>query len=136
VSVGIFYTLTNHGRRACTLAGYPKVALYDAHGRPLPFHYAHRLRTCLVAVTRAVVTLAPGASADVLVVKYTCVLGELRAAATIRLSLPSPNHATLTGPVARSGLGVSALSYCRGGPDYPGQTVAVSPIEPANAGPA
>jgi len=130
---GDFYTLTNRGRRACTLTGYPQVALYDAHGRPLRFHYAHQLRPYLIAITPTVVTITPAASADVLAVKYTCVLGELRNAATIRLTLPGAHPSVLTAPVARNGLGVSALSYCRGGPDYPGQTIAVSPIEPANA---
>lgn len=131
---GDFYTLTNHGHRTCTLTGYPKVVLYDARGKPMPFHYAHQLRTYLSAITPAEATIAPGASADVLVVKYTCVLGALRNAATIRLTLPGHPQAVLTAPVARNGLGVSALSYCKGGPDYPRQTVAVSPIEPANAG--
>ncbi len=133
---GDFYTLTNHGKRACTLTGYgyPQVALYDARGRLLPFHYARQLRPYLVAVTPTVVTIAPAVPAEVLVVKYTCVLGELRTAATIRLTLPGPHHVALTGPVAKNSLGVSKLSYCRGEPDYPGQTLAVSPIEPAHAG--
>ena len=130
---GDFYTLTNHGQQACTITGYPKVGLYDADGRLLPFHYAHQLRPYLLATRPFVVTIAPMASAGVLVVKYTCVLGDLRNAATIQLTLPGPHQAALTGPVASNGLGVSMLSYCRGGPDAPGQTAAVSPIEPANA---
>lgn len=36
---GVFYELVNHGRLACTLAGYPHVTLY-ADGDPLPFRYA------------------------------------------------------------------------------------------------
>jgi len=130
---GDFYTLTNHGQQACTLTGYPNVGLYDADGRMLPFRYAHQLRPYLLAIRPALVTVAPTASADVLVVKYTCVLGGLRNAARIRLTLPGPHQAGLTGPVDSNGLGVSMLSYCRGGPAAPGQTVAVSPIEPANA---
>lgn len=130
---GDFYTLTNHWRRACTLTGYPRVALYGADGRPLPFHYTRQLRPYLAAVTPTVVTIPPAASADVLVVKSTCVVGDLRNAVTIRLTLPGSHHAVVTGPVARNGLGVSVLSYCRGGPDAPGQMIAVSPIEPASA---
>lgn len=35
---GVFYELINHGRLACTLAGYPRIRLY-AGGEALPFRY-------------------------------------------------------------------------------------------------
>jgi TctA family transporter len=77
------------------------------------------------------VTLRPGASAWLLVAKYRCDAGIGRNATAIRITVPGAQHAVLTGRAAASGAGVSALSYCLGGVNDPGQTVAVSPIEPA-----
>jgi hypothetical protein len=51
-------------------------------------------------------------------------------ATTIRITVPGAQHAVVTGRASSGDAGVSALSYCRG-MDDPGQTVAVSPIEPA-----
>jgi hypothetical protein len=75
------------------------------------------------------VTVQPGGAACILVAKYRCDLGELRDATTIRLTLPG-TVSVLADPLPPDG-GVSALPYCRGGADDPGQTVTVSSIEPA-----
>lgn len=74
-------------------------------------------------------TVQPGGAAWILVAKYRCDLGDLRDATTIALTVPGAAN-ELTGPLPRNG-GVAALTYCRGGADDPGQTVIVSPIEPA-----
>src|SRR6266536_1668745 len=102
---GAFYALVNHGRTACTLTGYPGIALYDARG-PVPFRYTHHSQYVTRAGPRPVL-LPPRASAYVLVAKYRCDLGVLRNAATIRLTLPGPQRAVLASRVSgsRSGTG-------------------------------
>jgi Protein of unknown function (DUF4232) len=125
---GMLYDLTNRGRVTCTLVGYPKVALY-AHGAALPFHYQHGHGRYVTAAPPATVTVAPGASAYVLLAKYRCDLGIVRNAATVRLTLPAPQSAALAGRASPTGMGAATLSYCRGGPNDPGQTIEVSPIE-------
>lgn len=124
-----YYTLVNTGSTACTLSGYPAVALYDAHGNLLPFRYTRRSQYVTATAPERVV-LAPGGSAYVLVAKYRCDLGVAADAATIRLTLPG-QQAPVTIAVAATAAGVSTLSYCTGGPDDPGQVVSVSPVEPS-----
>jgi Protein of unknown function (DUF4232) len=128
---GDFYALINRGASACTLAGRPDITLYDANGVPLPFHYSRRHSPYVTAAAPVTVTVRPGESAWVLVAKYRCDAGTGPDATTIRITLPGAQHAVLTGRAASGDAGVSALSYCRGGVNDPGQTVAVSPIEPA-----
>jgi hypothetical protein len=67
----------------------------------------------------------PGRAAE-----YRCDLGIAANAATIGLTLPVGHGQVFA---AREPVGVpgpAGLSYCRGGPDDPGQLVTVSPIEP------
>jgi hypothetical protein len=129
---GAFYRLVNHGRTACTLTGYPGVALYDARGNLLPFRYTHHSQYMTRAGPRTVL-LPPRAPAYVLIVKYRCDLGVIRNVATIRLTLPRPRRAVLASRVPGSQSGAATLSYCKGGPGDPGQAIGVSPIEPAPA---
>lgn len=128
---GDFYALINRGASACTLAGYPDIALYDAGGAPLPFHYSRTHSPYVTAAAPVTVTLRPGASAWFLVAKYRCDTGTGPDATTIRITVPGAQHAVVTGRASSGDAGVSALSYCRGGMNDPGQTLAVSPIEPA-----
>jgi hypothetical protein len=125
---GVFYELVNHGRLACTLAGYPHITLY-ADGAPLPFRYVFGGGPYVTGRPPATVTVQPGGAAWILVAKYRCDRGDLRGATTVALTVPGTVSA-LTGPLPRDG-GVSALSYCQGGAGDPSQTVTVSPIEPA-----
>lgn len=127
---GAFYELINHGRLACTLAGYPHVTLY-ANGEALPFRYILGGGPYVTGKPPATVTVNPGGAAWILVAKYRCDQGTLRDATTISLTMPGTAGAAVAGPVSRDGAGASTLSYCRGGAADPGQTVAVSPIEPA-----
>jgi Protein of unknown function (DUF4232) len=126
----VMYALINHGSAACTLDGYPQVVLYGAGGAALPFRYLKGGGTYATHKKPATVVLAPGAAAYVLVAKYRCDLGTVRTAATIQLTLPAAGGVTFVGRESVGGSGSLDLSYCRGGPDDPGQTVAVSPIEP------
>lgn len=127
---GVFYELINHGRLACTLAGYPHVRLY-AGREALPFRYIFGGGPYVTGKPPVTVTMNPGGAAWILVAKYRCDQGALRDATTISLTMPGMDGAALAGPVSRDGAGVSTLSYCRGSAADPGQTVAVSPIEPA-----
>ena len=128
---GDFYALINRGASACKLAGYPGITLYDANGAPLPFRYSRRHSPYVTAAPPVTVTLRPGAAAWFLVAKYRCDAGIGRNATTIRITVAGPRRAVVTGRVSSGDAGVSALSYCRGGVRDPGQTVAVSAIEPA-----
>lgn len=125
----VYYTLVNTGSTACTLTGYPAVALYDGRGKLLPFRYTRRSQYVTANPPRPVV-LASGGSAYVLVAKYRCDLGMGTAAATIQLTLPG-QQAPVTITAAATTAGVSTLSYCTGGPHDPGQVVSVSPVEPS-----
>jgi Protein of unknown function (DUF4232) len=128
---GDFYALINRGPAACTLAGYPDITLYAANGAPLRFRYRRGRGPYVTAASPGTVTLRAGGSAWILVAKYRCDIGIAGNAMTIRITLPGARHAVLTGRASSGGTGVAALSYCRGGVNDPGQTVAVSPIEPA-----
>ncbi len=118
------YTLTNRGSGACTLRGYPRVVLYDARGARLPFRYASGGGEYVTPARPVTVVLARGASAYVLVAKYRCDTGIARSAAAMRLTLAAAHGATFAGRQP------TGLPYCRGGPQDPGQTITVSPVEP------
>ena len=122
---GTFYKFVNHGRRTCTLKGYPRVTLY-AGKTALPFHYRDHGQYVTTAPP-ATVTLRPGAAAWFLVAKYRCDLGTAATATRIRLSVSGES---LTGDVTPRHVTGAGFGYCRGGVHDPGQTVEVSPIEP------
>jgi hypothetical protein len=120
----VMFRFTSHGSRPCTLDGYPGIELVDADGARLAVRYVHQSHY-VSGRAPAIVTLAPGASAYLLVAKYRCDLGDDATATTIRIILPGA-AGKVTGPAGPSGgLG---LSSCRGGPSDPGQHVAVSPF--------
>ena len=127
---GMLYEVVNHGPAACSLAGYPRLRLY-AGTEALPFRYASGGGPYVTARPPGTVTVKPGGAAWILVAKYRCDLGGLRDATTISLTLPGTAGAALSSPVPHDGAGASALTYCRGGAADPGQTVTVSPVEPA-----
>jgi hypothetical protein len=134
---GGYYALVNVGRTACTLDGYPRVALTDNAGAILPFRYVHHGSIYVTKAAPRKVLLPPGASAFVLVAKYRCDIGDSRAAAAIRLTLPGLAGPAMTLRFSPGLPGDADLSYCKGSPDGPGQIVGVSPIETtfAEAGP-
>jgi len=120
----VMFRFTSHRSRPCTLDGYPGIELVDADGAALAVQYV-RQSQYISGRAPTTVTLAPGASAYLLVAKYRCDLGDDAVATMIRITLPGA-AGTVTGPVATSG-GIG-LSSCRGGPSDPGQHVAVSPF--------
>ena len=126
---GDWYTLTNRGPSACVLDGYPAVTLYDARGTRLRFHYSSKHSEFITSAPPRAVIVRSGASAWILVAKNACILRSDQGAARIRITLPGQRHASVSGPSAGGPAGVSNLDHCRD-PHDPGQTVAVSPIEP------
>lgn len=133
----VLYKIVNRGRAACSLDGYPDVALLASSGRRLPFHYTDGHSMYITRAKPKDVILPRGGFAYVQVAKYRCDLGDLADAVTIRLVLPGSGRIASTGPVEPHGLGVASLTYCKGGPADPGQTVGVSPVgaEPSDVGP-
>ena len=123
------FALKNRSSVGCGVEGYPRIVLYGSQGTVLPFHYTHG-GSYVTREKPVTVVLAPGSSAYVLVAKYRCDLGVVRTAATIKLTLHAVGGLTFTGREAVGGLGSEDLSYCRGGPHDPGQTIEISPIEP------
>ena len=119
---GSFYKLLNHGRRACTLDGYPRIRLY-AHGVALPFRYSSGGGTYVTRAAPRLVRLRPGGAAWFLVAKYRCDLGTMSTATSMTVTLPGA-RAGYRMPAPYS----SSMDYCRGGPSDPGQLVTVSPV--------
>jgi uncharacterized protein DUF4232 len=133
---GGYFALVNRGQTACTLDGYPSVVLSDTASANLPFRYVHASVYLTKADPRRVL-LPPGASAFVLIAKYRCDLGDSRDAVAIRLILPGSDGPAMTMGFPPGLPGGTVMSYCKGGPDDPGQVIGVSPIEavPADDGP-
>lgn len=123
---GDAFRIMNRGPRTCRLMGYPKVRLRDHLGALVPFHYTDGQSQYVTGRPPQLVVLKPGGLAYVGVAKYRCDLGDQIPAATITMLLPG-QHKVMSVPLTGRALN---LAYCRGGPHDPGNTVAISPIEP------
>jgi hypothetical protein len=131
------FKIVNRGQSACSLIGYPDVALFASSGQRLPFHYTDGHSMYLTVAKPKDVIVPRDGFAYVQVAKYRCDLGDVADATAVQLALPGSGHIVLTGPVTRRGFGVISLAYCKGGPADPGQTVGISPVEarPTGTGP-
>lgn len=119
-------TLTNEGRTACELFGYPEVSLLDANGSALPFRYTRGHSPYMTSNPPRRVVIGPGVTAWVLVAKYRCDVGGAASASVLRLYPPDAyGYLDLRIDTA---YGVSGLDYCSGGSHDPGNTVGVSPV--------
>lgn len=76
---------TNRDSTACSLAGFPIIALRDREG-PIPFYYRH-----VGSPTRVV--LDPRSSAFAMFGKFRCDLGDRRTAVTGQVWLPGESTA-------------------------------------------
>ena len=123
---GVIYTLTNKGKFACKLYGYPGISLYDHKGQLLPFRYTRSKSQYMNRSATTTVTLRPGNRAYFLVAKYRCDVGIARESATIRVYPPNSRQ-QLIGRASPSP-SVGGFSYCKGGTKDPGQIVDVSPV--------
>jgi Protein of unknown function (DUF4232) len=109
------------GSTPCTLTGYPKVVLLDAHRRPLGFRYSHRGDSVVARRPALPVRIGANGSAFFLLNKYRCDLRALSTARWLRLTLPGVRGA-LTLRLSHYPI----LDYCPADP--PSRTIAVSPI--------
>lgn len=114
--------IVNDGHSACTLAGYPRIALLSSRGRVYPFTYRDAGDVEVTGHRPSTVTLRPGGHAFVLINKSPCIAtvqGQL--VRQVRLMPPGS-----TGALALRSLGGVLLDYC--GTGDPGHRVDVSPI--------
>ena len=123
---GVIYTLTNKGKFACKLYGYPGISLYDHKGQLLPFRYTRSKSQYMTHSAPTTVRLRRGNRAYFLVAKYRCDIGIARESATIRVYPPNSRQ-QLIGRASPSP-SVGGFSYCKGGAKDPGQIIDVSPV--------
>jgi hypothetical protein len=123
---GVIYTLTNEGKFACRLHGYPGISLYDHKAQLLLFRYTRSKSQYMTRSAPTTVTLRPGNRAYFLVAKYRCDIGIARDSATIRVYPPNSRQ-QLIGRASPSPSG-GGFSYCKGGAKDPGQIVDVSAV--------
>lgn len=126
--MGGIHTLTNNGKFACYLYGYPGISLYDSKGRVLPFTYTRSSSHYMSHAAPNMVVLRPGARSYFFVAKYRCDIGDAMEAATIRVYPPNTRKQLIGRASADTVMSVGTLSYCKGGAKDPGQVVDVSPV--------
>jgi hypothetical protein len=124
---GDAFEIVSRGSQTCRLTGYPTVTLTDHRGARMPFHYTDGHSPYITKRPPQPVILTPGSKAYVGVAKYRCDLGDRTLATTIAMKLPG-QHNVLSAPLPSRTLN---LGYCEDGPHNPGNTVSISPIEPA-----
>lgn len=126
---GVILSVTSVGP-PCTVDGYPEVTLLDAAGTPIPFTYVLGRGQYVTHRRPRPVTVGGGARAYFLIAKYRCDAGSTTAAAGLNVTLPG-QATPRSVPTSWLSGGVRGLDFCTGGlhPD-PGNTVAISPLEP------
>ena len=123
---GNIYTLTNRGKFACHLYGYPGISFYDHNDRVLPFKYTRSSSQYMTHASPRTVTLRPNAQAYFLVAKYRCDIGDAIEATTIHVYPPNTKIQLISRATPAPGVGT--FSYCKGGTKDPGQIVDISPV--------
>ena len=116
--------LHNISAATCDLRGYPRIALLNKHGSPLPFTYRDRGDQELTGSPPTTVVLAAAARAYLAINKNACV--EHATAVVTRISVSPPGQ---TRPITRTLQGRRPIpDYCP--PGDPGHTIDITPIEP------
>jgi len=113
--------LTRTGASACTLSGYPIVALFDARGQQLNFRYSHRGDLVVAAQRPHTVHVGEHGSAYFLLNKYRCDIRSVSVARWLRVTLPG-----VRGPLRLRLPHYPIIDYCPAEP--PSRTITVSPI--------
>jgi hypothetical protein len=115
----------------CTITGFASVTLLDATGVAIRFTYVMGQGPYVTHQHPQPVPLGGGKLAYFLIAKYRCDTGFTTSATGINLLLPGQGTIASV-PTSWFSGGVSSLDFCTGGrhPD-PGNTVAISPFEPA-----
>ncbi len=116
------FSLTNRAKRACSVFGYPSVALLNPAGQELPFVYQRSGDQVVTSQPPQRAELQPGDTAYLTINKYRCDLGDQDQAKIVELSLPG-NALRL-----QVVLPPTAMSFAYCGPGDPGSTVSVSPL--------
>jgi uncharacterized protein DUF4232 len=109
------------GPTPCTLMGYPRIALLDAHRHPLDFRYSHHGDLVVASGPPRAVQVAADGSAFFLFNKYRCDIRASSVARWLRVALPGV-HGRLSLRLPR----YPFLDYCPA--EAPSRTIAVSPI--------
>jgi hypothetical protein len=118
---GFILRFENVSQVACSLKGYPQLALLGANGR-LPFAWTDGKSPGPYFLSRPPrpVELAPKHAAHVMVAKYRRDLGVLKVARAVIVKVGGGGQgANLRLP--------HSMPYCRGGRQSPGNTVGVTP---------
>jgi Protein of unknown function (DUF4232) len=116
--------LINRGPSPCLLYGYPTIELRDRAGT-IPFSIRHGGDQMVTSERPKRVVVRTGEGAFVVLNKYRCDRGDVRAARILRLRLPGAS------PAGRASIAIRPrgwIQYC--GKGDPGSTVSVSPFEP------
>jgi hypothetical protein len=116
--------LTNHGRNACVLFGYPSISLSDRRGA-IPFAIRRGGDQMVTARRPTRVLVRSGRPSFVVLNKYRCDAGVRRLARTLRLGFPRDTSRRLSLALPA----YSRIGYC--GRGDAGSTVATSPFEPS-----
>lgn len=122
---GDAFRIANTARIACILVGYPTVILMDPHGVVAPFRYTDGQGQYVTHRQPERVTLEVDGSAYVGIAKYRC--DRRDSMSPSRLTMMLPGSARVSVPLSGR---ARSLDYCVGGPGDPGNTVAISPVEP------
>jgi Protein of unknown function (DUF4232) len=110
------------GSTACTLDGYPRVAMVGANGQVLHFRYSHHGDLVVAARPPHAVRIARNGSAYFLLNKYRCDVRDTGIARAMRVTLPGVRgrlvlHLPRLNPI---------IDYCPVA--GPSTTIAVSPL--------
>jgi len=116
--------LTNNGLRTCVLDGRPSVEFLDSDDHNVGLRKGKRAGgPYMHGSTATTFRLRPGSSADVVIAKYRCDLGDKTVATKARIGLPGAADST-TFVLDRENM--NGIASCLGGDDDPGQTFAIS----------
>jgi hypothetical protein len=115
--------LTNNGPYICVLRGRPSVEFLDADDHNVGLREGKHPGGPYILRGTTTFRLRPGASADLVIAKYRCDLGDKTAATKARIGLPGAIDSTtfVLDPEHMNG-----MSSCLGGADDPGQIFAIS----------
>lgn len=124
---GDIYTLTNRGKVACVLHGFPRVSYYDKTKHELPFTYTQSGSIYMTQASPKTVLLHVGARAFFFVAGSTCDGGKPIEAVTIRVYLPNAKRPLIGRATAYPNSG-GAIYYCQGSPNHFMRQLDVSPV--------
>lgn len=125
---GDIYTLTNRGKIACFLLGYPRISYYDKSRHILPFKYTKSSSMYMTHNAPKLVLLLVDARAFFFVAgPSTCDFGTRIVAVTIHVYLPNAKKPLIDRATAYPETG-GEISFCTGVATYQARQLDVSPV--------